>query len=182
MQYIKACPVIVDCSNTMNDLEHPEKIPLEILKVCYGREERGQNGKYIQAVEEASKTRDQLLPPKTFIYTSGIMVYAHDLRFYSLFFLYIYIFIYFVNFLFMVEYVMKHGLSVKLFMRNSGDKWKKQLPTPLTFLELLFVLVQGGEGEQERVERILIHNQLGYLEDQADHTVTLFSILHKNWC
>lgn len=64
IEHIKACPVIIDCSNSMSNTEHPEKMPLAIL----------------QAIEEASKTRDPLLPPKVFIYTSGIMVYGHDTR------------------------------------------------------------------------------------------------------
>ena len=34
----------------------------------------------MQAVSEASKHRDRLLPLKTFIYTSGIMVYGNDPR------------------------------------------------------------------------------------------------------
>jgi len=64
-QYLKACPVIVDCSNSMPDKpDAPEFQPLGILK----------------ATEEISKSRDPLLPPKIFVYTSGIMVYGNDPR------------------------------------------------------------------------------------------------------
>jgi len=62
-EYIQGCPIIVDCSNLFGT-DAPEKAPLALLK----------------AIEEASKNQDQLLPPKTFIYTSGIMVYGHDTR------------------------------------------------------------------------------------------------------
>jgi len=63
--YIQACPLIIDTTNSMTDNQsEPEKLPLKIL----------------EAAEEASKNRDPLLPPKIFIYTSGIMVYGHDDR------------------------------------------------------------------------------------------------------
>jgi len=61
--YIEAASIIVDCVY-LHYLEHPDKPSIELLKLA----------------EEYSKKRDPLFPPKTHIYTSGIMVYGHDER------------------------------------------------------------------------------------------------------
>jgi len=62
-KYINEASIIVDATNVMADKD-PTALPKALLKVA----------------DEASKNRPIHLPKKTFIYTSGIMVYEHNER------------------------------------------------------------------------------------------------------
>jgi len=61
--YIKHASVIVDATLVLGD-DDPTALPKALIK----------------AADEASKNRPPIFPKKTFIYTSGIMVYDHDER------------------------------------------------------------------------------------------------------